>query len=187
MAGVSFLAKRAAGFAENNMHAEVVNGMNVLAVRDAVRRAPEGCRAGKGPYLIELDTYRYYGHSLSDPRNEYRERDEEASWKKVDPIDTYIAMLVKNKMMTMKQVETLKAHVMKRNAQAAARAVAAADPDPADVIKYMYTDTSADVVPEEYTKVEIIKDATRNQAQCDGELTYRDAIKEALLEEMQAG
>ena len=47
--GVSHLARRAAGFADNNMHAEVVNGMDVLAVRDAVRRAADGCREGKGP------------------------------------------------------------------------------------------------------------------------------------------
>ncbi len=68
------------------MHAEVVNGMDVLAVRDAVRRAAELCRKGKGPVLLEY-TYRYYGHSLSDPRNEYRTREEEAAWKAVDPIE----------------------------------------------------------------------------------------------------
>ncbi len=75
--GVRHLARRAAGFAENNMHAEVVNGMDVLAVRDAVDRAAAICRDGHGPVLIEASTYRYYGHSLSDPRNEYRTRDEE--------------------------------------------------------------------------------------------------------------
>jgi 2-oxoisovalerate dehydrogenase E1 component len=84
--GVAHLARRGAGFADNNMHAEIVNGMDVLAVRDAVLRAVEGCREGRGPYLLELNTYRYYGHSLSDPRNEYRTRDEEASWRKVDPV-----------------------------------------------------------------------------------------------------
>ena len=47
--GVRHLARRAAGFAEDNMHAEVVNGMDVLAVRDAVRRAAALCRAGDGP------------------------------------------------------------------------------------------------------------------------------------------
>ena len=51
--GVRHLARRAAGFAEDNMHAEVVNGMDVLAVRDAVRRAAALCRAGEGPVLIE--------------------------------------------------------------------------------------------------------------------------------------
>ena len=83
--GVPYLAQRAWGFAENGMHAEVVNGMDVLAVRDAVRRATERCRAGEGPVLIEASVYRYYGHSLSDPRNEYRTREEEAAWRDVDP------------------------------------------------------------------------------------------------------
>jgi TPP-dependent pyruvate/acetoin dehydrogenase alpha subunit len=82
--GIDSMARRAAGFADNNMHAEVVNGMDVLAVRDAVSRAAAGCRKGDGPYLLEMNTYRYYGHSLSDPRNEYRTRDEEAAWKAVD-------------------------------------------------------------------------------------------------------
>ena len=85
--GVTRLARRAAGFADDNMHAEVVNGMDVLAVRDAVIRAAERCRRGEGPVLIEASTYRFYGHSLSDPRNEYRTRDEEAAWRAVDPID----------------------------------------------------------------------------------------------------
>ncbi|MBP7638916.1 MAG: thiamine pyrophosphate-dependent dehydrogenase E1 component subunit alpha, partial [Kiritimatiellae bacterium] len=66
--GVSALARRAAGFADNNMHAEVVNGMDVLAVREAIGRAAELCRKGEGPVLIELDTDRYYGHPHSAPR-----------------------------------------------------------------------------------------------------------------------
>ena len=84
--GVSHVAQRAAGFADNRMHAEIINGMDVLATRDAVLRASQGCREGQGPYFFDVDTYRYFGHSLSDPRNEYRTREEEAAWKAVDPI-----------------------------------------------------------------------------------------------------
>ena len=58
------MARRAAGFADNNMHAEIVNGMNVLAVRDAVLRATKLCREGKGPVFLDVDCYRYWGHSL---------------------------------------------------------------------------------------------------------------------------
>ena len=181
--GVGDLARRAAGFADNNMHAEVVNGMNIMAVRDAVKRAAEGCRAGKGPYLIELDTYRYYGHSLSDPRNEYRTRDEEASWKEVDPIDTFAKQLIANGVLTERKLATLQKKVADRNGRAAGAAAASPDPDPVDVIKYMYTDTTAEVVPEEFGSATIVKELPEIK-RVEGELTYKDAIKEALVEEM---
>ncbi|MBN2301826.1 MAG: dehydrogenase E1 component subunit alpha/beta [Lentisphaerae bacterium] len=181
--GVRSLARRAAGFAENNMHAEVVNGMDVIAVRDAVTRAAKGCRQGKGPYLIELNTYRYYGHSLSDPRNEYRMREEETAWKKIDPIDTFSRQLISAGVLTKAGFETLKKRVADRNARAAIRAAESADPDPKDVIKYMYTNTSATTVPDKFSKVSIIKEKPEIK-RADGQLTYKDAIKEALLEEM---
>jgi len=181
--GVEFIARRAAGFAENNMHAEVVNGMNALAVRDAVNRAADLCRKGKGPVLLELNTYRYYGHSLSDPRFEYRAKDEEASWKAVDPIESFEKQLLDARAATPKALEALKQKVRDRNARAASRAAAAADPDPADVIAFMYTDTRADTVPEQFTKTRIVKAPPEIKRQ-DGKLTYKDAIKEALYEEM---
>ena len=182
--GVDVLARRAAGFADNNMHAEVVNGMDVLATRDAINRAAALCRRGKGPVLIELDTYRFYGHSLSDPRNEYRTRDEEAAWREVDPIDTFTAALIKNKVMTQRKVDGLIARVEKRNAIAAKKAAHAADPDAADVLKYMYTDTNSEEVPAAFSEVEIINPLPEIK-RTDGELTYRDAIKEAMVEEMK--
>ena len=83
--GVERMARRAAGFANNNMHAEIVNGMNVLAVRDAVLRAAELCREGKGPVFLDVDCYRYWGHSLSDPRNEYRTKRRKRPGRRLTP------------------------------------------------------------------------------------------------------
>ena len=64
--------------------------------RDAVNRATELCRNGEGPVIIEASTYRYYGHSLSDPRNEYRTKEEEEAWKAVDPIESLGRQLIEN-------------------------------------------------------------------------------------------
>ena len=65
--------------------AMVVDGMDVVAVRDAMRTARDRAVAGGGPTLIEAKTYRFAGHSRGDARK-YRERDEEAAWKELDPI-----------------------------------------------------------------------------------------------------
>ena len=182
--GVTHLAQRAAGFADNRMHAEIINGMDVLATRDAVRRAAQGCREGQGPYFFDVDTYRYFGHSLSDPRNEYRTRDEEAAWKAVDPILNLEKQLLECGVLDEQGITEVKTRVRERNARAAVRAANAADPPPADVIKYMYTDTFVDKVPPEFAKVEIL-DPLPPIKRANGEITYRDAIKEAVVEEMR--
>ena len=76
------IAARAAGY---GIPGEVVDGTDFFAVREAGRRAIERARAGEGPTLLEMQTYRYYGHSKSDKR-EYRTREEEASWQERDCI-----------------------------------------------------------------------------------------------------
>jgi len=181
--GVSHVAQRAAGFADNRMHAEIINGMDVLATREAILRAAQGCREGQGPYLFDVDTYRYFGHSLSDPRNEYRTRDEEAAWKAVDPIATFKEQLLECGVLDQQGIAAVEKRVRDRNARAAVHAAQAADPPPADVIKYMYTDTFVDKVPPEFAKVEVLEPLPPIK-RTNGEITYRDAIKEAVIEEM---
>ena len=182
--GVRHLARRAAGFAEDNMHAEVVNGMDVLAVRDAVRRAAALCRAGEGPVLVEASTYRYYGHSLSDPRNEYRTREEEAAWRDVDPIERLKRQLVEAGIADEAAVAAVETGVRERNARAAVRAAQATDPDPADVLRYLYTDTAADEVPEAARAVHTYAEPPVAKRDAAGAISYKDALREALVEEM---
>jgi 2-oxoisovalerate dehydrogenase E1 component len=181
--GVQRMARRAAGFADNNMHAEIVNGMSVLAVRDAVQRATQLCREGQGPVLLEVECYRYWGHSLSDPRNEYRTKEEEASWKAIDAIETYKQELLATKVLDAASLAAVEKRVIDRNAIAAKRAVAAADPEAKDVLTFMYTDTKVETVPAEFAKVELHGPLPEIK-RVNGELTYKDAIKEALVQEM---
>jgi 2-oxoisovalerate dehydrogenase E1 component len=181
--GVQRMARRAAGFADNNMHAEIVNGMSVLAVRDAVQRATQLCREGKGPVLLEVECYRYWGHSLSDPRNEYRTKEEEASWKAIDAIETYKQELLAAKVLDAAGLAAVEKRVADRNAIAAKRAVAAADPEAKDVLTFMYTDTKVETVPAEFANVELHGPLPEIK-RVNGELTYKDAIKEALVQEM---
>jgi len=182
--GIRHLARRAAGFSESNMHAEVVNGMDVLAVRDAIRRAADRCRRGDGPVLIEASTYRYYGHSLSDPRNEYRTRDEEQAWRAVDPIAALRRQLVETGLADEARVSAIETRARERNARAAVRASQASDPDPADLLAFLYTDTVADEVPAAARDIVTYADPPVAKRDAAGAISYRDALREALVEEM---
>ena len=72
--------------------AEKVDGMDVLAVEQAARRAVAAIREGGGPYFLELETYRFRAHSMFDPQL-YREKEEVEAWKARDPIDLFSATL----------------------------------------------------------------------------------------------
>jgi pyruvate dehydrogenase E1 component alpha subunit len=79
---VTDVAARAAAY---GVRGEIVDGMDVLAVREAAVRAVTDARNGAGPILLEFKTYRFAGHSRGDVRG-YRSREEEAEWKGRDPI-----------------------------------------------------------------------------------------------------
>jgi 2-oxoisovalerate dehydrogenase E1 component len=181
--GIQHLARRGAGFAENNMNAEVVNGMDVLAVRDAVKRAANVCRSGGGPVLVEASTYRFYGHNLSDPRTEYRTKEEESRWRAVDAIARLKGQLVEEGIVDEARLAAIERQANDRVVRAAVRASQATDPSPEDVCRYTYTDTVSADVPAAYSEVSThaeVPVAMRDE----GTMTYRDALREGLVEEM---
>ena len=105
-ANVSKLPDVASRASAYGIPGEVVDGMDVLAVRGSVAKAAQRARNGEGPTLIEAKTYRWYGHSHSDPRA-YRTREEEAEWKKRDPITVLKENLESVKMLTEAEFEKM--------------------------------------------------------------------------------
>jgi len=89
-----------------DMPSEPVDGMSPEKVHEAVARAAEHIRSGKGPYFLEINTYRYRGHSVSDPAK-YRTKDELNDYKDQDPISVTRATILKNKIATEKELEKI--------------------------------------------------------------------------------
>ena len=86
---------------------EAVDGMDVVAVRDAGEKAAAHCRDGKGPYILEIKTYRYRGHSMSDPAK-YRTREEVQKMRaQRDPIEAIRTLLVSEKHSTEEEIKII--------------------------------------------------------------------------------
>jgi 2-oxoisovalerate dehydrogenase E1 component len=182
--GVDYMARRGAGFAINNMHAEVINGMDIMAVYEAVRRASKLCREGKGPVLIEILTYRFLGHSLGDPGTEYRQKEEVAMWKQLDPINVFAEKMKQVNIITDSTIKKLWEKVEKRNEKAAVRAADSPEPDTNEVCRFVFTDTVETNPPEKLKTVKAKNPPEKPKRDSHGEITYRDAIREGIMEEM---
>jgi len=115
---------------------EQVDGMDVRAVMAASEKALEHCRSGKGPYILEMITYRYRGHSMSDPAK-YRSKDEVQKMRtEHDPIEQVRARLLEAKWATEDELKGIDKDVRARVAEAAEFAQTDPEPDPSE----LYTD-----------------------------------------------
>lgn len=93
-----------------DMPSEPVNGMSPEGVHDAFFQAAKRARKGDGPTLLELRTYRYKGHSMSDPAK-YREKAELEDYKEQDPIEYVREVLLKNGIATESEIESIEARL----------------------------------------------------------------------------
>jgi TPP-dependent pyruvate/acetoin dehydrogenase alpha subunit len=121
------IAVRAAAYA---LPGRVVDGNDVMAVRDAVAEACARARRGEGATLLECKTYRFSGHSRGDPRR-YRTREEEAAWREKDPLLRVKGELKRLARWTEKDDRAARAEAKRRVAAAVKFARASPDPDPA--------------------------------------------------------
>jgi pyruvate dehydrogenase E1 component alpha subunit len=131
---VKHIADRAAAY---GMPGVVVDGMDVLAVHDAVQEAVARARAGQGPTLVECETYRYVGHSRSDPGH-YRPKEEVEAWRAKDPIPRLKARLLEEKVATAGEIEELEQRVEQELEAAVAFARASPEPRPEEALESVY-------------------------------------------------
>jgi pyruvate dehydrogenase E1 component alpha subunit len=128
-------ADRAPGY---GLPAEVIDGNDVLVVRDAVARAADLARDGGGPTVIEAKTYRHFGHSRTDPAS-YRPAEEVQHWLSRDPLD-----LARARLAGLGVPDEAVAAADQRAAQTVAAAVAAAraapGPDPGEALRDVWAD-----------------------------------------------
>ena len=129
------LSSRASAY---SMPGEQVDGMDVEAVEEVSRKAVNHARNGKGPFLIESLTYRYYGHSRSDSAP-YRTKEEENEWKARDSIAMYKKRLIDKKEITPETVEAMNKKIETILADAVEFADKSARPD----IREIYSDIYA--------------------------------------------
>jgi len=101
------IAAKAAAY---RIPSQAVDGMDVLAVEAATRPAIDAVRSGHGPFLLELRTYRFRGHSMADPEL-YREKGEVERWKQRDPITNFQDYLLDHELATPQDIQRLEAGV----------------------------------------------------------------------------
>lgn len=108
-----------------------IDGMNVLSVREGIAYAAERCRSGEGPVYVEMDTYRYKGHSISDQGTGYRTTDEVQSMKASrDPIDQVKTMLIDGGWATLQSLKGVERSLRKQVDAAVEFAKEAPQPPP---------------------------------------------------------
>ncbi len=89
-----------------DMPSEAVDGMKPQTVHEAILRAADHIRSGKGPYFLEIRTYRYRGHSVSDPGS-YRSKEEVEHYKTLDPLLTTENYILENGIISPKELEKI--------------------------------------------------------------------------------
>jgi pyruvate dehydrogenase E1 component alpha subunit len=124
------LYKRGASF---NIPGEEVDGMDVMAVKEAGDRAVKWCRDGKGPIILEMKTYRYRGHSMSDPAK-YRTREEVDHVRETsDPIDHVRKLLLDGKLSSEEELKEIDKEIRAVVNHAAEFAQTSPEPDASEL------------------------------------------------------
>ena len=133
---VSEIRQKAEGYGMKNSR---VDGMDVIKVQEAAAKAIDYIRTESQPYLLEVVTYRYRGHSMGDPER-YRKAEEVKKWQENDPIGIFNKYLLDKKVATRKALDEIEARVEEE----VAKAVEFAETSPEPTMEDLYADIYAD-------------------------------------------
>lgn len=121
------------------MPADQINGMSPETVHDSVTRAVKRAREGDGPTLIEMKTYRYKGHSISDPQK-YRTKEEVEEYKEKDPIGHVYNTILENNFANVEELAAIDAKIAAVVEASVQFAEESPFPDNSEVLKDVYAD-----------------------------------------------
>ncbi len=114
-----------------------IDGMDVFRVIEAAQLAGDYVRSGKGPYILEVQTYRYKGHSMSDPAK-YRTKEELESYKVNDPINLAAKEILKKKILSKNDLEKINSEIIKEIKDAAQYAIDSPFPEEKELFTNVY-------------------------------------------------
>jgi len=133
---VTDIRQKAEGYGMKNGQ---VDGMDVMKVYDAAKAALEFVRKNSQPFLLEIDTYRFRGHSMGDPER-YRKQEEVKKWQENDPIGIFNKQLLDKKVATKKVLDEIEARVEEEIAKAVEFAEASSEPAMEELYSNIYAD-----------------------------------------------
>jgi pyruvate dehydrogenase E1 component alpha subunit len=131
-----------------------INGMDVLAVRDGMKFVREFVSTGNGPIYVEMDTYRYHGHSMSDPGTTYSTREEVGDVRQTrDPIEHVKKLLTDHNLLTADEIKTIEKDIRSEVSDALTRAKAAGPPPVEWTWSDIYSDENGKNAPPEIVRL----------------------------------
>ncbi|MBS0659135.1 MAG: pyruvate dehydrogenase (acetyl-transferring) E1 component subunit alpha [Verrucomicrobia bacterium] len=137
------IADRGAGY---NMKSVVIDGMDVREVRDKIAEIATAIRKEPEPYWVECRTYRYRGHSMSDPGT-YRTKEELEKHKKDDPITNFSSVLIKEGLLTDEEFKKMDAEIKALASESVKFAESSPDPDVAKLHDYTFVENDPNYQP----------------------------------------
>jgi pyruvate dehydrogenase E1 component alpha subunit len=175
------IADRAVGY---GIPGQVVDGMDVLAVYQAVRDAVAHARSGAGPVLLDVVTYRYNGHSKSD-KQVYRSQDEVKLWRKRDPIKSFQGWLMDRSYLTQAEVAAVEARAEATIQAAIAFGDASPEPSIAHLTDDVYSEepevlADPDHVLPAWIREKFGPNTPINPEPGQRQLSYSEALREAM-------